>query len=226
MKAAADIAPDANAAVSLAEDWPDDARTTRLLNFARSGGTLILFLRPGLEETWKKLPANRRAALAAMLPSEPMATSMAPVNTVSVAAENDPLVSGFARDKFDDMIVRRVVPFSADPQGTLLLNCYPKDPRPGMRASGLLYRRSVGVGTVYTIATLPDRQYTNIEFHPLFLPLLVRMAQRPLSCSSAQNVEIGQPLTLIGRQFENFPSMTLEGPQNDTTIVKAQRSMA
>ena len=224
VKAGNDIAPDANVAVLLADDWPDDARTTRLLNFARAGGTLILFLRPGLEETWTKLPANRRAELLALLPSEPMPTSIAPVNTVSVSTEGDPLLGGFARDKFNDMVVRRVVPFSADPQGTLLLNCYPSDPRPGMRPAGLLYRRSVGAGTVYTIATLPDRQYTNLEFHPLFLPLMVRMSQRPLSRSAAQNVEIGQPITLVGRQFDNLPSMTLQGPQNDTTVVKPVRA--
>jgi hypothetical protein len=224
VKAGNDIAPDANVAVLLAEDWPDDARTARLLNFTRAGGTLILFLRPGLEETWARLPGNRKAALAAMLPSEPMSVAMASVNTVSVSAENDPLLAGFARDKFNDIIVRRVVPFSADPQGTLLLNCFPKDPRPGLRASGLLYRRPVGAGMVYTIATLPDRQYTNLEFHPLFLPLLVRMSQRPASRSAAQNIEIGQPIVLSGREFDHLPSLTLQGPQGDTTIVKAGRT--
>ncbi|HET6246835.1 MAG TPA: BatA and WFA domain-containing protein [Tepidisphaeraceae bacterium] len=223
VKAGNTIAPDANVAVLLAEDWPDDARTNRLLNFVRGGGTLIFFLRPGLEQTWAKLPLARRTELLVLLPSPPMTRTMAAVNTVSVSAEADPLLSGFARDKFDDIVVRRVVPFSADPQGTLLLNCFPKDPRPGMEAAGLLYRRAVAAGTVYTIATLPDRQYTNLEFHPLFLPLLVRMSQRSLARSAAQNVEIGQPITLIGRQFDNQPSMTMQGPQNDMTVVKAQR---
>ena len=135
-----------------------------------------------------------------------------------------PLVADFARDRFNDMIVRRVVPFSADPRGTLILNCFPKDPRPGVSPAGLLYRRPVGLGTVYTIATLPDREFTNLEFHPLFLPLLVRMAQRPPARSEAQNIELGRPITLIGRQFEAFPSITLADPQNDMTVVKAIRS--
>ena len=221
-----DIAVDSNVAVMLADDWPDDAKTARLLNFARGGGTLIWFLRPGLEETWAKLPANRQTELAAMLPSEPVVANIAPISSVAVAAPQDPLLTGFADDRFQihNIVVRRLVPFSADPQATLLLNCFPKEPRPGVRPAGLLYRRAVGAGTVYTIATLPDRKDTNLELHPLFLPLLVRMAQRPVARNEAQNIEIGQRLQLAGRQFDAFDTLTLQGPQGDTTVVKADRT--
>ncbi|MDB5301187.1 MAG: hypothetical protein JWO87_2850, partial [Phycisphaerales bacterium] len=225
VRQANDIAPDTNVAVLLADDWPDDARAARLLAFARGGGTLVWFIRPGLEETWPRLPANRRAALAQLLPSEPVVSNVAPVSTVSVAAQQHPLLAGFADDRFQihNIVVRRLVPFSSDPAVPLLLNTFPKEPRPGVRPHGLLYRRSVGAGTAYTFATLPDRQFTNLPLHPLFLPLLVRMAQRPPTRGDAQNIEIGQPLTLTGRQFEGVASLTLRGPQGDLTVVKSAR---
>src|SRR6185312_11986307 len=67
VKAGAEIAPDANVAVLLVEDWPDDAHSTRLLNFVRGGGALILFFPPGLEERWPMLPTQPKAALTALL---------------------------------------------------------------------------------------------------------------------------------------------------------------
>ncbi|MDB5331163.1 MAG: hypothetical protein JWP03_2314 [Phycisphaerales bacterium] len=225
VRQANDVAPDANVAVLIADEWPDDARTARLLAFARGGGTIIWFIRPGLEETWAALPANRRAALAQMLPSEPVRSTVAPVSAVSVAAPQEPLLAGFADDRFQihSIVVRRLVPFIGDPAATLLLNSFPQDPKPGVRPHGLLYRRAVGAGTVFTFATLPDRQFTNLPLHPLFLPLLVRMAQRPPARGDAQNIELGQPLVLSGRQFEGLSALTVQGPQGDLTAVNAVR---
>ena len=186
-------------------------------------GRFCLFVRPGLEETWEKLPPNRKTALAALLPSEPMKTTLAPHHSVSVAVQNDPLLNGLDPKGFGDISVDSLVPFSTDPQAVMLLKCFPREPRPGYGPAGLLYRKPVGLGTVYTIATLPYPQYTNLATHPMFLPLIVGMSQRPLSRSDAQNVELGQPLTLSGSQYEPLDSMTLQGPQNDTTVVKGQR---
>ena len=64
----AEVAPDANVAVVAMGAWPDEAHAGRLLNFVRGGGTLILFARPGLEESWPKLSesARRPAAPAAL----------------------------------------------------------------------------------------------------------------------------------------------------------------
>lgn len=219
-----DISPDSAVAALLADDWPDDARTARLLGFVRGGGTLILFLRPGLEETWARLPENRRAALAQLLPSEPLAIPTAPLSNVSVAAASDPLVAGFADERFQihNIVVRRMVPFSADPKGTLLLTCFPSEPRPGLHAEGLLYRRAVGTGLAYVFSTLPDRQFTNLNLHPLFLPLLVRMAQRPPSRSDVQNIEMGEPLALSGRQYYGYDNLVLQAPQGETTVVKSE----
>ena len=231
VRAGAELAPDANAAVLLAEDWPDDARAARLLSFVRGGGTLILFVRPGLEETWSKLPQSRRNALAALLPSEPgsaIAAGVAPINTVSAVAQADPLLAGLGQDPWHGIIVRRLVPFASEPIGTTLLKCFPLDPRPGLRPQGLLYRRSVDNGVVYTIATLPDHQlnYTNFDLYPPFLPLLVRMAQRPAARGDAQNIELGEPVTLAGKQYEALDSVTIQGPQNDTTVVRADHAGA
>ncbi|HWE04640.1 MAG TPA: BatA domain-containing protein [Tepidisphaeraceae bacterium] len=226
VKQGKDISPDASAAVMLADEWPDAAHVARLISFVRGGGTLVLFLRPGLEETWPKLPDNQKAALKSILPSEPIVVNVALYSSVAVAAQQDPLLAGFADERFQihSMVVRRIVPFSGDPQATLLLNCFPRDPGPGLHSQGLLYRKPVGAGQVYTVATLPGGDYSNIATHPLFLPLMVRMCQRSAGRGDAQNIELGQSLTLIGRQFEAFDSMTLQGPAGDTTIVKASHA--
>ena len=41
---------------------------------------------------------------------------------------------------------------------------------------GLLFRKPVGEGQVFTFATLPDSRFTNLATHPIFLPMLVRLA--------------------------------------------------
>jgi hypothetical protein len=205
--------------------WPDDARAAALLNFARSGGTVILFVRPGLEASWAKLSAGHRAALEAILPSAPLAMESATANGVSIAAAGDPLIAGFQPDALKDVFVRRLIPFSSDPQGTTILSAQPKDAPAGARPAGLLYRRAVGPGTVYTLATLPEKEFTNLQFHPLFLPMLVRMAQRPPARSEARNIEIGQPVVLSGPQFDSFSSLTLAGPHNELTVIKPTRTL-
>ncbi len=48
---------------------------------------------------------------------------------------------------------------------------------------GLLFRKPVGQGQVYTIATLPDSRFTNLATHPIFLPMLVRLALQSFGTS-------------------------------------------
>ena len=88
------------------------------------------------------------------------------------------------------------MPLAADGDATAVLNAAPVDPTPGSRTAGLLYRRPVGRGACYTFAAVPDPAVSNLGTHPTFLPLLVRTALRPPGRSAAQNVELGQPLTV------------------------------
>ena len=71
VKSSADLTGREQAAVILLTDWPDEARATRLRDFARAGGTLVLLLQPGLEQSWSKLPDRQRNAIAELLPAAP-----------------------------------------------------------------------------------------------------------------------------------------------------------
>ncbi len=220
-----DVTADANVAVLLAEDWPDETR----------GGTFRVSCAAGArsscscDRVWKKPGASYPKAAAppwrpCFLPNRnyppawprsiPFPWPLKPMRCSPV----------FAPERFHEIIVRRLIPFSTDPQATPLLTCFPQDPRPGLRPAGLLYRKPLGSGTIYTVATLPESQFTNFALHPLFLPLMVRMAQRPPQRGDARNIELGQPITLAGRQYDALASVTIQGPRNDTTIVKPDRA--
>jgi hypothetical protein len=223
----ADIGSDTNVAVMLLDTWPDAARLSSLQKFVRQGGTLIWFLRPGIEQSWLTPSPEVRSQLEDLLPSDPLAagTSDVAINTLGVASLQDPLLSGFSDKSFglDTISVLRYVPFSTV-QGpvTQLLTAFPADPKPGMHPHGFLYRRLTGQGTVYTFATLPDPQYTNFPTHPLFLPLLVRMALRPPGESDARNIEIGQPIVLTGKTIEGIGGeMRITDPRGAESAVTA-----
>ena len=225
----AEIAPDADVAVEILDVWPDATVAARWSSFVRSGGTLICFLRPGIEQSWFSLPADARAQLEQLLPSAPLAaeTADASPNTLGVASLQEPLLSGLADKAFglETISVLRVVPF-ATTQGpvTPLLIAYPADPRPGLHPHGLLYRRLTGAGTVYTFATLPDSQYTNLPTHPLFLPLLVRMALPTPARIDADNVELGQPIALAGKTVDAISELRLTDPLGAQSAVGAQKT--
>jgi hypothetical protein len=220
-----DITSDTNVVVMLLDSWPDAARLASLRNFVGNGGTLIWFLRPGIEQFWPALPPDVRTLLEELLPSDPLAgeTSDEAPNTLGVASLQEPLLSGFTDKSFglETISVLRFVPFGTT-QGpvTQFLTAFPADPKPGTRPHGFLYRRLSGQGTVYTFATLPDSQYTNLPTHPLFLPLLVRMALRPLSESDAGNIEIGQPIVLAGKAIEGVGGeLRITDPQGAESAV-------
>jgi hypothetical protein len=59
---------------------------------------------------------------------------------------------------------------------------------------GLLFRKPLGQGLVYTIATLPDSLDSNLATNPAFLPLLVRMCLPAAGGTNGRNVELGQPV--------------------------------
>lgn len=187
-------------AAPLAE-WPDAAAATRLRDTARSGGTVVLMVRPGLEAKWAALPPAARALLQELLPSAPRTESPADElyrAQASSAARAHPQFKTLLEDtsSLSTLVVRRVCPFAIDDPRTtsVLLTLTP--PRIGVPPQSLLFRREVGSGVVYTWATLPDMQQTNLATHPLFMPLLVSSALRPAAAAGARNLELGERLTL------------------------------
>lgn len=223
----ADIAPDANAVVVILDAWPDAAQAGKFLRFVRNGGTLIWFLRPGLERSWSDLAADLRAQLGQLLPSDPLAaeTTVARPHTLGIASLQEPLLNGLTDKSFglETISVLRCVPFATARGAAAILTAYPTDPRPGTRPHGFLYRVSSGAGTIYTFTTLPDPQYTNLPTHPLFLPLLVRMALPAPGKSDAGNIELGQPITLSGKTIDGLGELRITDPEGAERAVSASK---
>jgi hypothetical protein len=217
VKTSAAIAPGASVEVAIIETWPDLAAANKMLQFARNGGTLMLFVRPGLQANWATLSDAQKQALMGLLPAEPLTDAQEVASSAGVAAISDPLLAGLtdARFQIGSVVAQRYVPFATAQQfGTALLNLYALTPTPDSHSYGLLFKRAVGSGTVFTFSTVPTDQYTNLATHPIFLPLMVRMALRPQGERDAQNVELGQPITAAGQGLEGVSDLWVHGPQN------------
>ncbi len=196
--------------------WPDGQMARKLTDFAKSGGTVICFAQPGLEELWPSLSAEARGAWEAILPSAPLATAPAERSwRATAASEKDPLLAEWMLDagQLNNLVVRRLVAFSSqDANVRSLLNVAAGEG--AGRQYGLLYRRNIGAGRVYTFATRPEPRYTNLPTHPIFLPLLVKMSLRPAGQSRQLNVELGQPLVLSAGRVGGLSQIELEGPRH------------
>lgn len=217
-----------NVLVAALSKWPDVAQASRLLGFARSGGLIVLFLQPGLEESWSSLSSHQRSSLLALLPAAP---SHMPDSThlyhALAASATEPLLANIGTDKnqLNTLTVRRFVPFAftpgADPNVVSAINLTADTNAVSTRQPPLLLRKKVGDGLVYTLATLPDSHYSNLATHPLFLPLLVNMCLRPIDLRTAQNVEIGNPLVFSNPIAASLPQVEIRGPQHDTYVLAA-----
>lgn len=205
--------------------WPDSALATRLATFVKAGGTLLLCLQPGLEESFKTLPDDVKRTMLELLPSSP---TLPPTSSGAYRAASaslaDPLMKGLTDRKFDlnGIIVRRFVPLLSieGRDASPILSISPANPGPGARTYPLLARRKLASGIVYTLATQPDPRYTNLPTHPLFLPLAVRMSLRAAGQRDVQNVELGQPLVLTGPQFNALAELQITSPAGENYIVK------
>lgn len=228
VKEADQIQPGSNVAVMLLDAWPNAASAARLSAFVRGGGTLIWFLRPGLEESWVNLSASDRSALEKLLPSVPLAaeTTDETTSTVAFASATDPLLRGLEDKRFNigAITVLRLVPLAETDATPPLIDAFPVNPGPGAHSYGLVYRKSVAAGMVFTFTTLPDQQFTNLATHPLFLPLLVRMSLPGLTPADAANVEIGQPLSLSGTSVAGVAQLRLVDPQGGVNAVFPTKS--
>jgi hypothetical protein len=186
------LASNDRAAVEILNQWPSEGDARQLAELARLGGSVVLFLAPGMEQAWKGLPASQKSVLSDLLPSAPVPGEYG--GNVLVTASHDPLLNGLTDEQgvFPPGHVRRLVPFTNDRAVTTLLGV--ESETDTTHPQGLLFRKPLGKGLVYTMATLPDSLDSNLATNPAFLPLLVRMCLPPAAGSDGQNVELGQPL--------------------------------
>jgi hypothetical protein len=209
-------------AVAVLSRWPEEGEAAGLRDLARSGRNVVLFLQPGLEDSWQGLSAGTKAALLELLPSAP-GKERAELRRAAVADARDPLVEGISDEKFQwsAITVQQMAPFSAEGDASVVLNAVAVDPLPGSRPMGLLFRKTVGAGVCYTIATLPESGFTNFATHPTFLPLMVRMALASPNQSKRLNVELGERLVVDGSRFGAEEVVQIQTPGNEQYRVKA-----
>jgi hypothetical protein len=220
------VTPKTQAIVVAWKQWPGATYAKSLLKFAASGHTVVLFLSPGMERTWGSIPQDERDALTQLLPSPPIQRPGNSLCRAGVADEQDRLLHGLLDQKLqvNAIVVRQLVPLAASGNSSTILNAIPADPTPGSRTQGLLYRKPVGRGMCFTCATLPESEYTNLAAHPMFLPLMVKMAIEDAgNQGTGQNVELGQPLVLDGSQLPGTVNeLYIQDPQGGLHDVPAQ----
>jgi hypothetical protein len=211
-----DLSNDDRAAVAVLTQWPTEADARRLAKLARSGGNVVLFLAPGLERAWTSLSETERGALAELLPSIPVPGAFG--GSIIVTAANDPLLNGLTDEQgiFPPGHVRRIVPFTADRSITTVLGIASETDMAQPR--GLLFRKPLGKGLVYTIATLPDPNDSNLATNPAFLPLVVRMCLPSTADTAGTNVELGHPV-LFDAPLSSEHSLNLETPSGGSYAI-------
>jgi hypothetical protein len=228
VKTGTDIGPDASVVVVPLTRWPDAARARALRQFALGGGTVVLALAPGLEESWESLPTDAKAAMAELLPGTPARRRVngAYALLAGSASSASSVLEGLTDPamQLSTATVRRFVPFDdLVPTSTTLLAASRSDASAGEKPSVIFATRPVGVGVAFTLATLPDQRFTNLPTHPVFLPLMVRAALSGVGGPTAPNVEIGRPIVLRDRALDGKRQLDLEGPNHDRFVVPAKR---
>jgi hypothetical protein len=198
---------DQTAAVIMVTEWPDAARVRKLLDFANRGGNVILLLQPGLETGWAKLSGAAQQTLLELLPGEPVAALTGGAAAGSGQFVPVPPSSGepdaLVRDMLESLrreppVIHRFVPLaqSTDPAVTTLLYLAPRFGDARSAQFGFWFRRSVGAGAVFTIASLPESRYMSPRVPWTYPMQLVKSCMRPPNRGDAQNVEIGTSISL------------------------------
>ena len=202
------------AAVVVAAQWPGESLAHQLFDLAQGGGSVVLFLQPGIEQSWSAISDAQRAELDEVLPGTPILTGNSG-GAIVPTSDHEPLLAGLTDDKgaFPQGRVKRLTPFDVAPDAATILGIASEES--SSRPHGLLYRKSIGRGIVYTFATWPDAIDSGLATNPAFLPLLVRMCLPVASASSASNVELGQPVVFDTTALNN-QSLTLQAPDGGT----------
>jgi len=202
VKAGTNIEGTDSAIVAVMSNWPSRDEAAHLRQALDRGSTLVLLWRPGLQATWANLPDAQKQAIRPLLPGDPVIDPAADrTRHAAVAPDGQQLLGDLLDPRFqiDAITTRRLLPFGRDGQAkTLLTTVGDAAPRP------LVLHHTTGengaVGSIYTISTWPDPQFSSLGTHPLFLPMLVRFCLPDATTSTAQNVEIGTPLKLTDSQ--------------------------
>jgi hypothetical protein len=204
-----ELSGDDRSAVEVLTRWPGQSDALRLADLARSGGNVVLFLAPGMEQSWATLGNTWQSALSPLLPSTPVAGAFG--GNIIVTAARDPLINGLTDDQgiFPAGHVRAVVPFPDSPSAATVLGLTSEANT--AHPQGLVFRKPVGKGFVYTIATLPDALDSNLATNPAFLPLLVRMCLPVAGGNAGRNVELGEPV-VYDAPASTASTLTLETP--------------
>jgi hypothetical protein len=178
--------------------WPDAATLQQMTAFTHRGGSLVLFLQPGIEASWSALDVASRQSLTALFPSAPQSTPPDAVYHASFPRPNDPILAGIAdtRDSANRLVITRLVRFNPGAGSEAIINAAPIDQDSGAQLSGLLWRKPSGNGFIYTWSTLPDRTCGNLRVWDIFPPSLVNSAATPPELGPTLNVEIGQSISL------------------------------
>lgn len=229
VRLSADLDGTEQAVVAPLVDWPDEQRASKLVEFARRGGVLIVMLRPGLEQSWAGLSDARKAALAGLLPSQPLPMTPPGSYRAFPALRADALVSGMELSTWGQIITRRFVPLSR-PSGrdvTPVLHMLPAIAGAASHmAYPLLVRQNVGSGVIYTLTTLPNNApagaNTNYHLQPPFLIQMVRMCLSSPRGTGSGNIRIGLPIELPAALAGNTGQLQMETPEHALSMVSRE----
>lgn len=191
-----EVSEDDDVIVCLLSTWPDRLLIDQLKQANTRGATIILMLRPGLQETWEKLSPEHREALRPLLPGEPVMDPQADrPHHATLPPSPFPLFTELSHERFQlgSLKIQRMVTFSPSAQATSILNALTQSDGP---VDGLVYRHLLNGGVIYTFATWPDGQFSNLSMHPAFVPMVVRCCLDNTPISMVQNVELGQVLKI------------------------------
>jgi hypothetical protein len=213
-----ELTSDDRAAVAVLTHWPSESQARQLANLARAGGNVVLFVSPGLAQAWPALLQPQQDALADLLPSVPLPVTAG--GNIVMTSAHDPLLNGLTDDQgiFPPAHIRRLLGFPSAPSAPPILGV--ANDTAATPPQGLLFRKPLGKGVVYTIATLPDALDSNLATNPAFLPLLVRMCLPSTANSSGTNIELGQPITFDAPSTAG-PSHNLETPAGGSYAITA-----
>ncbi|GIW75359.1 MAG: hypothetical protein KatS3mg104_0422 [Phycisphaerae bacterium] len=206
-----EVSKDDDVVVCLLNTWPDRSFIEQLKQASARGTTLVLMLRPGLQETWDKLSPDHREALRPLLPGEPMIDPQADrPHYATLPPSPSPLVKELSHEQFQlsSLLVQRMVTLSPSAQAMPLVMALLRTDGPG---HGLVYRHLLNGSAIYTFTTWPDKPFSNLSIHPAFVPMIVRCGLEETTSWTVQNVELGSILKINHPESDRLTVTTSSG---------------